>query len=172
MNVYVTNTKKPKGAGSKDRVYLTGSFDPGELADEVGTIDGVIYIDDLTVLCEKQGKTLNWDKSWPIIDALLKGGNSIIFTAEKIELTSRDGPVYDALKGVYEAMEAMGNKRGEKYKQSMLVAGGNSGGWIMPDDSFLKQLANKVRELGVKDGCAEMNVSRQTYYRWKRAGKF
>lgn len=171
MNIYISSKLQPPKALPEDKVFIVGSFDPDDLVADIGSVDGTIFIEDLTVLCERHGKTLNWDRSWPIIDGLLSAGNKIIFTSESIELGRRQGPAYNALKGVYEAMTVMGNRRGEKYKQSMLEAGAKSGGWILPDEEFLKNLVMKVKELGVKEACNEMKVSRQTYYRWKKEGK-
>jgi hypothetical protein len=176
-NVYICRKKsrvsKTKEKG--DLVVVPGEYSLENLVAKIGVVSGVVYVDDLGIMSEIEGKVLDWDRGWDTLNALLIAGNRIQLVKESIYIDSPQGVVAQAFQGVSGALKELRKHRQAKsvgsYKEKM-INGENPSNWKLPDKEFIGLLVNKVKVLGVGAACKELGISKQSYYNWKRKNLF
>lgn len=176
-NVHICR-KKARGDKSRakgDLVIVPGELSLEQLIAKVGLVSGVIYVDDLSIMSEIEGKVLDWDKGWDALEALLLAGNKVQLIMEDLYFDGARGTDFKTLQSVSAAIKNLRKKRQDKavgrYKEKM-TTGENPSNWKLPDNDFLSLLVSKVKELGVTNACKELNISKPTYYNWKRKQLF
>jgi hypothetical protein len=170
-NVHICR-KKALGVKAKgDLVIVPGQLSLEELIAKIGVVSGVIYVDDLSIMSEIEGKVLDWDKGWDALDALLVAGNKVQLIKEDLYFEGARGTDFKTLQLVSAAIKNLRKRRQVKsvgsYKEKM-ITGENPSNWKLPDKEFLSLLVSKVKELGVVNACKELGISKQSYYNWKR----
>lgn len=176
-NVYICRKKshvsKTKEKG--DLVVVPGELALDDLIAKIGVVGGVVYVDDLCIMSEIEGKVLDWDRGWDALNTLLVAGNKIQLVKEDIYIDSPHGVVFQAFQAVSGALKELRKQRQAKsvgsYKEK-ITNGENPSNWKLPDKEFIDMLVNKVKVLGVGAACKEVGISKQSYYNWKRKKLF
>lgn len=152
------------------------TFRSGLSLDEIqakASVVGTVFIEDMAILAELAPKLVDWDRVWKIIEALVGQEVIVYFVKEDIQLSGTNDDAFVILRAAANAITEIRSLKKNKIHRSQIErakSAGNNMNWVMPDKEMVNALVKNIERLGIQAGCKESNISRQTYYNWRKKG--
>ena len=139
-----------------------------QLTEQIG--QGTLAVEALSLLYR------HWYQTWAVIEPLIGQGAQVLFCAEGLLLSADKPETIEALAVVARNERLFEELRAQRAKAGVragMKEGKSNINWINPDQPMLRALARDVQRLGsVKAACEAHGISRNTYYKWRKNGRF